>query len=69
MIDRGLRVTVDADVCIGSGQCELFAPEVFEVRGVSIVKIPRPPEHLQPGVRDAADACPARAISLSPDGG
>ncbi len=31
MSDELVRVTVDRDVCIGVGQCELLEPEVFRL--------------------------------------
>ena len=60
----GLRVRVDARVCIGSRQCELFCPEVFEVKKVAAVKVAEPEEALHQAVRDAADSCPVQAISV-----
>jgi len=59
-----MRVKVDETICIGSGQCEIFCPEVFEVDKVSRVKIPRPEQTLESAVRDAAEACPSQAISI-----
>jgi ferredoxin len=60
-----LRVAVDAETCIGAGQCELFCPEVFEVRdGLSHVKVSEPPESLRDAVLDAADACTSQAIQV-----
>jgi ferredoxin len=59
-----MRVKVDETVCIGSGQCEIFCPEVFEVDRVSRVKITRPQPDLESAVREAAEACPSQAISI-----
>lgn len=59
------RVSVDESACIASGQCEIFCPEVFEVGRVSTVRLPLPPAELHESLRDAADACPTRAITLS----
>ena len=65
---RRIRVTVDEDHCIGSGQCQLYCPVVFEVvEGTSTVKVPDPPEDLHEAVRDAADACPSQAIYVMED--
>ena len=59
-----LRIAIDTDLCAGSGQCELFCPEVFEVKGgVGRVKL-EAPENLRDDVLDAADACPTRAITV-----
>lgn len=59
------RVSVDGSLCVASGQCEIFCPEVFEVGQVSSVKLALPPSELYESLHDAADACPTRAITLS----
>lgn len=60
-----VRVAVDVDACIGSGQCELLAPETFEVDGdtgmASVVGDGRLPRDQ---ALDLADRCPSRAINL-----
>ncbi|RJL22946.1 ferredoxin [Bailinhaonella thermotolerans] len=64
-----MRVTADAERCIGSGMCVLTAGEVFdqsEDDGTVIVLRPEPPEHSRDAVRRAAGNCPAAAITLSP---
>ncbi|PWJ03742.1 ferredoxin [Streptomyces sp. NWU49] len=65
-----MRVTVDAERCIGSGMCVLTAGEVFDQRqedGRAIVLRPEPPAGTRDSVREAADLCPAAAIVLSAD--
>lgn len=60
------RVTIDPELCIGTGECVRLAPEAFridEARGVSVA---------QPGVAttdddvlaQAAFNCPTRAIRV-----
>lgn len=58
-----LRIAVDKDVCIGAGQCALAAPRVFtqDEDGLSEVL---PDAEPGPMVREAARACPVRAITL-----
>ncbi|MEU5427000.1 ferredoxin [Streptomyces olivoreticuli] len=58
------RVSVDRELCLGSGICAALAPELFElaeersrVRGDEAA----PDETLL----DAADSCPAQAISVT----
>lgn len=62
-----MRVTVDQDRCVSSGQCVLNASEVFDQRdddGVVELLIAEPgPEHAE-GTRKAAAACPALAIHI-----
>lgn len=60
-----MRVTVDESACVGTGQCEILCPEVFEVDMISNVRLPEPEPELHPSVREAADNCPTAAIILS----
>lgn len=60
-------VTVDADLCVSSGQCVRAAAEVFDQRdddGVVILLTDHPPAELAGKVRAAAAACPAQAIHI-----
>ncbi len=57
-----MRVTVDEELCVASGGCEMICPEVFEVDLVSEVKDEHPDRSLHGRVREAADACPTGAI-------
>ncbi|MFP5022250.1 ferredoxin [Pseudonocardia phyllosphaerae] len=62
-----MKIEVDKDACIGSGQCLLTAPEVFDQRDDdAIVELldAEPPESEYPAVRDAARGCPAGAITV-----
>jgi len=62
-----MKVTIDTDKCISSGQCVLSAPEVFDQRdedGLVILLAPSPPAELAEGVRRAAALCPALAITV-----
>jgi ferredoxin len=59
-------VTIDPELCIGSGDCVRLLPDAFELRDDLGVSVPRPaagdadPEAL---VR-AAVACPTQAIRV-----
>jgi ferredoxin len=60
-----MKVTVDLEKCIASGQCVLNAPDVFDQRdedGVVILLNPSPPADAEADVRQAAVLCPALAI-------
>jgi ferredoxin len=59
------RVTIDADRCVGSGNCVFWAPATFELAddGVSVVLDP-PGDDLE-RVTVAAEGCPTRAISVT----
>ncbi|MFJ2271608.1 ferredoxin [Streptomyces sp. NPDC087849] len=60
-----MKVIVDRNKCVASGQCVLTTPEVFdqdEEDGIVVLLTETPPEHLAGSVRQAAALCPARAI-------
>ena len=61
------RVSVDQDRCCASGQCVLLVPEVFDQReqdGVVRLRVSEPDVSLLLDVREAANLCPAAAITL-----
>ena len=62
-----MEVKLDAELCIGSGSCEDFAPQVFRMgdEGVIIVIDANPPAELADAVQDAVVSCPTAAISIS----
>ncbi|KUI26704.1 ferredoxin [Mycobacterium sp. GA-2829] len=62
-----MKVTVDQDKCVSSGQCVLNASDVFDQRdddGVVELLVPQPAPDREADVRNAAAACPALAIHL-----
>jgi ferredoxin len=62
-----MKVVVDQDRCVGSGQCVLTAPEVFDQRdedGIVELLDEFPSAELHDDVRQAARVCPALAIEL-----
>jgi ferredoxin len=64
-----VRVVVDQDLCISSGQCVLAAPDVFDQRdedGVAELITATPPPGQEADVEQAARVCPARAIRVEP---
>ena len=63
---NSMKIMVDELVCIGTGNCEEICPKVFEVvDGKACVKVnPIPAEEVD-CVREAVNACPARAISIT----
>jgi ferredoxin len=62
-----MKVTVDQDKCVSSGQCVLNAGDVFDQRdndGVVELLTGSPAPEQQENVRNAAAACPALAIDI-----
>jgi ferredoxin len=65
-----MRVTVDREVCIGSGNCVRLAGDVFdqdEVEGVVVLLIEEPSVEREASVREAAATCPTGAITIIDD--
>jgi ferredoxin len=62
-----MKVTVDQDKCVSSGQCVLHAGAVFDQRdedGVVVLLNESPLPESADEVRKAAAACPALAIQI-----
>ena len=59
-----MKVNVDQDVCMGSGNCEATCPKVFNVvDGKSQVQADPVPSEEEACVGDAVRECPVGAIS------
>ncbi|MET9764937.1 ferredoxin [Streptomyces sp. NPDC006372] len=62
-----MKITVDEPKCCGAGQCVLVAPDVFDQRdedGIVVLLDAEPPADLHLAVREAAQVCPAAAITI-----
>jgi ferredoxin len=60
-----VRVEIEPEKCISSGQCVLIAESVFdqdEDDGIVVLKTDEVPAGAEEAVRDAARICPSRAI-------
>lgn len=62
-----MRVSIDSDLCIGSGQCALTAPSVFtsDDDGFGAVLPGREDGAGEPLVKEAVRACPVQAITFA----
>jgi ferredoxin len=63
-----MRVSVEKDRCVGSGQCVLAVAAVFdqnEENGIVTLRTDQPAEELAGDVEQAALVCPARAITVT----
>jgi ferredoxin len=62
-----VKVLLDQDKCVASGQCVVAAPDVFDQRdedGIAVLLDATPPASGAEDVRHAAAVCPALAIIL-----
>ncbi|MFD5368889.1 ferredoxin [Streptomyces sp. NPDC127103] len=61
-----MRISIDGELCIGAGQCALTSPDVFtqDDDGFGMVVPDQDRGGGGPLVREAARACPVRAISV-----
>ena len=64
-----MRVTIDRDLCIGSGNCVRLADDVFDQddEAVAVVLIEEPGPDRDAVVRMAAETCPTGAIGIVDD--
>jgi ferredoxin len=67
VVTMNWKVEVDEQMCIGSGMCASLVPEVFELEGATAraVKDEVDSDEI---VLDAADSCPAMAITVTESG-
>jgi ferredoxin len=62
-----MKVIIDQDRCVASGQCVMAAGEVFDQRdedGIVVLLNDNPPAEQADDVRQAAAVCPALAITI-----
>lgn len=61
-----MRIKADTGVCVGSGQCVLTEPEVFDQDddGIVVLLTDQPAGQAADRARQAADLCPSRALSI-----
>jgi ferredoxin len=63
----GLRIEVDRETCIGSGNCAHHAPATFDLDDDLLVVVLDPNGDTPEKIRVAADGCPTRSITLVDD--
>ena len=61
---HNLKIEIDRDLCIGSGDCQRLAPEVFELDDRDIAVVLDPAGAEPETLRDAERACPTGAIQI-----
>ena len=62
----GWRVSVDRELCMGTGMCIVYAPGTFAHDAEATAIIQERPSDPLTAVRDAVEACPMAALALDP---
>jgi ferredoxin len=58
-------IQVDRNLCMGSGQCLMYAPGTFDLDEDSISTVVDPQGDSAADIQVAVDSCPTHAISLT----
>lgn len=61
-----MKAKVDKDACVGCGLCEGVCPQVFKMTDEDLAEVivEQVPADAEASCREAAEGCPADAISL-----
>lgn len=65
-----MKASVDKELCMGDRNCNILCPEIFqydEDELMSVVLVDEVPERLKDLVDQAAEECPAGAITVAGD--
>ena len=61
-----IRIVIDADKCVGSGNCVFWAPNTFDLDDDAKSVVIDPAGDPEDRIRVAAEGCPAAAIVVEP---
>jgi ferredoxin len=59
-----LRIEVDAEKCMGSGNCSFWAPATFDLNDVGVAFVTDPGGDDEDKIILAGQGCPTQAISV-----
>lgn len=62
-----MRITLDAELCLGYGNCVVEAPDLFDLdpaRNQAVVLDPTPEEPMRESAERAVRICPAAALRI-----
>ena len=62
-----MRIDVDRELCMGSGNCIFWAPGVFELDDDGIAVVVDPSASPADKIALAVDGCPTKAIVVAED--
>ncbi|MBP7055618.1 MAG: ferredoxin [Candidatus Omnitrophica bacterium] len=61
-----MKVTIDADACVGCGLCASTCPEVYVMEGDKAVVVGNSvPKEFEESAKKGAEDCPVTAITVS----
>ena len=60
----GLRIRIDAETCIGSGNCGFWAPATFDLGDDNVAVVLDGDVDDETLIRKAAEGCPTRSITI-----
>jgi ferredoxin len=62
-----MRINADTDVCVGSGQCVLTEPAVFDQDddGIVVLLTDHPADEAAAHARTAVTLCPSQALTIT----
>jgi ferredoxin len=58
-------IRINRDLCMGSGQCLIYAPGTFDLDEESISMVVNPDADTLEDIQVAIDTCPTHAITLA----
>lgn len=58
------RIIIDTDVCMGSGQCSMYAENTFELGEDDLARVVDPDGDPADVIDEAAAGCPTGAIKV-----
>ncbi len=61
----GLRIEIDAETCIGSGNCGFWAPATFDIGDDNVAFVLDGDLDAEDLIRKAAQGCPTRSITVT----
>ncbi|ADP83321.1 ferredoxin [Pseudofrankia inefficax] len=61
------HITIDRDLCMGSGQCLIYAPNTFDLDDDAIATVVDPDGDSDAELASAVTGCPTQAISVARD--
>lgn len=66
--NTGIDIRIDRETCMGSGNCQFWAPAVFDLDDEGVAVVVDPEGDPEEKVVLAARGCPTQAITVFRDG-